>query len=196
VKEHEIIAVQALIEEKARLAEDKQQLKKKCKEEKKRLDAELERMKQKKVDLEQAEQSAVLQQIDQEFDEEHNKLLEQRKLVAVENRNINIVQRKIENCPSKIEITQFHKRLVELFDNMNLKAEENRKYINLYNTVQETKRLFGQEKKYLNEISGSYKACKGKKEKEVLCSNIKATLEAIQKNIEKSKKAVEDQRQD
>lgn len=125
------------------MAEDKQQLKKKCKEEKKRLDAELERMKQKKVDLEQAEQSAVLQQIDQEFDEEHNKLLEQRKLVAVENRNINIVQRKIENCPSKIEITQFHKRLVELFDNMNLKAEENRKYINLYNTVQETKRLFG-----------------------------------------------------
>jgi len=52
VKEHEIIAVSALIEEKARLAEDKSQLKKKCKDEKKRLDVELERMKQKKVDLE------------------------------------------------------------------------------------------------------------------------------------------------
>ena len=55
VKEHEIIAVSALIEEKARLAEEKTQLKKKCKEEKKRLDAELEKMNQKKVDLEQAE---------------------------------------------------------------------------------------------------------------------------------------------
>jgi len=62
-------------------------------------------MKQKKIDLDQAEHSAVLQQIDAEFDEEHSKLIEQRKLVAVENRNINIVQRKIENCPSKIEIT-------------------------------------------------------------------------------------------
>jgi hypothetical protein len=53
VKEHEIMAVTAMIEEKARLAEDKQQLKKKCKEEKKRLDVELERMKKRKVDLEQ-----------------------------------------------------------------------------------------------------------------------------------------------
>jgi len=79
---------------------------------------------------------------------------------------------------------------------MNLKAEENRKYINLYNTVQETKRLFGQERKYLNEINDSYKQCKNKKEKEFLCSNIKATLEAIHKNIEKSKKAVDDQRAD
>jgi hypothetical protein len=83
-----------------------------------------------------------LRQIDQEFEEEHGKLLEKRKLVAEQNRSINVVQRKIENCPSKIEITQFHKRLVELFENMNLKAEENRRYINLFNTVQETKKLF------------------------------------------------------
>ena len=62
--------------------------------------------------------------------------------MAEQNRSINVVQRKIENCPSKIEITQFHKRLVELFENMNLKAEENRRYINLFNTVQETKKLF------------------------------------------------------
>ena len=83
-----------------------------------------------------------MRQIDQEFEEEHNKLLEKRKLVAEQNRSINVVQRKIENCPSKIEITQFHKRLVELFENMNLKAEEKRRYINLFNTVQETKKLF------------------------------------------------------
>ena len=143
MKGHEITAVTALIEEKARLAEEKGQMKKKCKEEKKRLDAELEKMKQKKSDLEQTEQTQVLQQIDDEFAAEHTKLIEQRKLVAIENRNINVIQRKIENCPSKIEITQFHKRLVELFENMNLKAEENRKYINLYNTVQEIKKLFG-----------------------------------------------------
>lgn len=129
------MAVTALIEEKARLAEDKQQLKKKCKEEKKRLDVELERMKKRKVDLEQEEHARVLEEIDNEFNAEHSKLIDKRKLVAVENRNINIIQRKIENCPSKIEITQFHKRLVELFDHLNLKAEENRRHINLYNTV-------------------------------------------------------------
>lgn len=55
--------------------------------------------------------------------------------MAKENININIMQRKIENCPSNVELTQFHKRLIELFDNMNLKSEENRRYINLFNTV-------------------------------------------------------------
>ena len=92
--------------------------------------------------MEKDEHAQILRQIDAEFDQEHNKLLEQRKQIAQINRSITIVQRKIENCPSKIEITQFHKRLVELFDNLNLKSEENRRYVNLYNTVMETKRLF------------------------------------------------------
>ena len=74
-------------------------------------------------------------EIDEEFEAENAKLIAKRKLVAIENRNINIVQRKIENCPSKIEITQFHKRLVELFDYLNTKTEEMRRHSNLYNTV-------------------------------------------------------------
>lgn len=82
--------------------------------------------------------------------------------------------------------------MVELFDNMNLKAEENRKYINLYNTVMETQRLFQQEKKYINEINESYKNCKQKKEKEGLSTNIKAVVTAIHANIEKSQKQVGD----
>lgn len=176
MKEHEIVAVSAMIEEKARLADEKTQLKKKCKEEKKRLDAELERMKQRKDDMEQEEHARVLAEIDEEFEAENAKLIAKRKLVAIENRNINIVQRKIENCPSKIEITQFHKRMVELFDNLNMKTEEIRRHSNLFNTVQQTQMLFGKEKKYLEEISASYKGCKSKKEKEILKNNIIATL--------------------
>ncbi len=69
---------------------------------------------------------------------------------------------------------------------MNLKAEENRRYINLYNTVQETKKLFAQEKKYLNEINSAYRQSKQKKEREVLKNNIQATVEAISQNIKRS----------
>jgi len=92
-------------------------------------------MKKRREDMEKEEHAQILRQIDMEFENEHNKLLEQRKLVADQNRNITVLQRRLENCPSKIEITQFHKRLVELFDNLNLKSEENRRYVNLYNTV-------------------------------------------------------------
>jgi len=69
---------------------------------------------------------------------------------------------------------------------MNLKAEENRKYIQLFNTVQDTKKMFMNEKKYLTEINTSYRGCKGKKEKEVLSKNIQTTLAAIKGNIDKS----------
>lgn len=99
------MAVTALIEEKARLGEERTQLKKKCKEEKKRLDEELEKMKRRKEELQQEEHAAALKAIDDEYNEEHAKLLEKRKLLAVENRNVNVVQRKIENQPSKIEVT-------------------------------------------------------------------------------------------
>jgi len=62
------MAVSALIEEKARLGDEKQGMKKKCKEEKKRLDQELERMKKRKEDLEQEEHKEVLGEIDTEFE--------------------------------------------------------------------------------------------------------------------------------
>ena len=69
---------------------------------------------------------------------------------------------------------------------MNLKAEENRRYINLFNTVQETKKIFALEKKYLTEINSHYRECKQKKEKEQLKTNIFNTSTAVKGNIEKS----------
>lgn len=166
------MVVTALIDEKARLNEEKVQLRKNCRDEKAKLESELERMKKRREEMEKEEAAEVLRQIDTEFDGEHGKLLAQRKNIADINRNITVIQRKIENCPSKIEITQFHKRLVELFDNLNLKSEENRRYVNLYNTVMETRRLFRQQTDYMKEINDSYKGCKQKKEKEVLLHNI------------------------
>ena len=48
IQEHEIVVVSALIEEKARLAEAKTQLKKNCKDEKARLEEQLAKMQQRK----------------------------------------------------------------------------------------------------------------------------------------------------
>lgn len=79
---------------------------------------------------------------------------------------------------------------MELFDNLNLKSEENRRYVNLFNTVMETRRLFRQQTDYMKEINDSYKAAKQKKEKEVLLHNIKNVLEIIDKTINQSQDAM------
>ena len=85
---------------------------------------------------------------------------------------------------------------MELFDNLNLKSEENRRYVNLYNTVMETRRLFRQQTDYMREISDSYRNSKQKKEKEVLLHNIKNVLEIIDKNINQSTDGMTKLRQD
>ena len=64
-----------------------------------------------------------------------------------------------------------------------------------FNTSNETKKLFLQEKKYLTEINQSYRGCKNKKEKEQLKNNIANTLGAISGNITKSQQQVDAQRQ-
>lgn len=80
------MVVTALIEEKSRLGEEKVSLRKKCKEEKQRLDGELEKMRKRREAMEQEEHAELLRQIDAEFDNEHGKLLGQRKAIAEVNR--------------------------------------------------------------------------------------------------------------
>lgn len=57
VKANEVVVVTSLIEEKSRLDEQKKQLKKNCKEEKARLDAELEKAKQRRLRIEDEDQN-------------------------------------------------------------------------------------------------------------------------------------------
>ena len=77
-----------------------------------------------------------------------------------------------------------------------MKSEENRRYINLYNTVEETKRLFKQQSDYMKEIHETYKASKNKKEKEQLLVNLKSVMDILTKNISQSRETMRKLRQD
>ena len=92
----------------------------------------------------------------------------------------------MEACPSNIELSQFQARFVELFENMNFRTDENRKYISLFNTVMDTKKLFLQQCNYLKEINDTYKQAGQKKAKEVLLHNIKNILSFLQVNVLKA----------
>jgi chromosome segregation ATPase len=144
--------VSAMIDQKVKLAEEKTQLKRNCKEEKKKLESELERAQQKREAMEDQEHTSILAEIDQEYNAANDEVINQKKAIAEVNRAVTVLQRKIEACPSNVEVTQFHKRLVELFDNLNNRTTESRKYYNLFNTVQEVKTLFTTQIGYLKEI--------------------------------------------
>ena len=143
-------------------------------------------MQERRAAIEEEEHYAILRQIEAQYEQENEKVISQKKLLADQNRQINIIQRKIEQCPSNVEITQFHKRLVELFDNFNFKSEENRKYFQLYNVTQDIKQHFTTQSNYMKEINKTYKESKSKKEKEVLLHNLKNIVTVLQPKASKS----------
>ena len=114
-----------------------------------------------------------MRQIEAEYETESSRVIEQKKALAEQNMKVTVIQRKIESCPSNVEITQFTKRLFELFDSFNFKSEENRKYCNLFNTLVDSKKYFNQQLNYMREINDLYKQAKKKKEREVLLHNLK-----------------------
>ena len=90
IKEHEIMVVTALIDEKVRLNDEKVQLRRNCKDEKVKLEQELDRMKRRREEMEKEEAAEILRQIDAEYDQEHDKLVQQRKQIADVNRVISL----------------------------------------------------------------------------------------------------------
>lgn len=164
----------AKIHKKEELKQQIKDMKKKCKEEKVRLDEELIRIKKKNEELEKEEQARVLATIEAKYNEQYEKLMDQKKKIAEQNRSITALQRKIENCPSKIELSQYHKRFTELFETINAKFEENRKYSNLFNTKNEVKELLNHQINYINEIRKEFTNAKGKKERKVLQDNLES----------------------
>ena len=131
----------AKIEERDRIRKEIKKFKTDCKEKRKNMEVELERVRRHNEDLVKKEHAEILKRIDDKYTREYTKLMERRKKIAQQNREITILQRKIENCPSKIELQQYHKRFTELFDSIKLKFEENKKYVALYNTKEEVKQL-------------------------------------------------------
>jgi len=92
------------------------------------------------------------------------------------------LQRRLENTPSQTELTQYQRRFVELYEQINLKVEENRKFFTSYNSLLEIKDLLASEVQMLDSFQKGFKDAKKKSEKDEFAENVKeATLQVKQK---------------
>ena len=110
-------------------------MKKQLKQEKEKLEGELNKVNTTLKQMSSKEGSELIQQIDEGYGEEYKKLLAKKAEIAEKNKLISKLQRKIEQCPSKTELTQYIGRFTELYEQVNRRNEEYKKYINLYNTL-------------------------------------------------------------
>uniref|UniRef100_A0A672MLH2 Coiled-coil domain-containing protein 93 n=1 Tax=Sinocyclocheilus grahami TaxID=75366 RepID=A0A672MLH2_SINGR len=77
--------------------------------------------------------------IDQQYTADREKLQKIRLLMARRNREIAILQRKIDEVPSRAELTQYQKRFIELYSQVSATHKETKQFFTLYNTLDDKK---------------------------------------------------------
>ncbi|KAI1288131.1 Coiled-coil domain-containing protein 93 [Halotydeus destructor] len=112
------------------------------------------------------------------------KLSRLRAQLAKSSRTLSSVQRKMDDTPSRAELSQYQKRFVELYDQVSAKHVETKKFFLLYNQCQDARTQLEMELKLLNSIIDSY---------EIACSQLNSResfynqFESIVKKIDNAK---------
>ena len=145
-------------------------------------------MEKKREKMNSDENQKVFEEIDSNYSTELNNLLTKKQSLFEENKEINILLRKIQVNPSKLELLQYQKRFEELYEQINIVNEKNRELINEINAKEEVKKLLQHKQETYVDLKDVYKDCKSKKEKE----NFKKSIEGVVSNMEESSKRTTD----
>jgi hypothetical protein len=108
------------------------------------------------------------QAIKQQYEEDLKKLQKIRQLSARRAREMVVLQRKIDDVPSRAELTQYQRRFVELYEqgSVNMmrllmfavaaKHRETKQHYTLYNTLCDVLRFMEKEHSLLNSINDNF----------------------------------------
>uniref|UniRef100_A0A4W5RL65 Coiled-coil domain-containing protein 93 n=1 Tax=Hucho hucho TaxID=62062 RepID=A0A4W5RL65_9TELE len=96
------------------------------------------------------------QLIDKQYNTDREKLQKIRLLMARRNREIAVLQRKIDEVPSRAELTQYQKRFIELYGQVSATHKETKQFFTLYNTLDDKKVYLEKEVNLLNSIHDNF----------------------------------------
>ncbi|XP_028992202.1 coiled-coil domain-containing protein 93 [Betta splendens] len=133
------------------------------------------------------------QLIDKQYNNDREKLQKIRLLMARKNREIAIMQRKIDAVPSRAELTQYQKRFIELYSQVSATHKETKQFFTLYNTLDDKKVYLEKEVNLLNSIHDNFQqAMSSSGAKEQFLRQMEQIVEGIkQSRIKMEKKKQE-----
>lgn len=79
--------------------------------------------------------------------------------------SIGLKLRQIDEIPTRIELIQYERRFVELYDESALKLDETRKYFSVYNTLEETLKHMRKEVSLIDSINENFTEAMSQNEK-------------------------------
>jgi chromosome segregation ATPase len=164
-----------------------------CKEEMERLQAEIEAVKR-HANAEDTDDEQT-QLIDNQYKADKEKLSKIRLLLARKNREISALQRKIDEVPTRAELSQYQRRFVELYNQVATKHKETKQFYTLYNTLDDTKLYLNKEVNLLNSIYDTFEqAMASPGTKEQFLKQFEQIVEGVKQNFNKLEKKKQEEK--
>uniref|UniRef100_A0A673HJB7 Coiled-coil domain-containing protein 93 n=1 Tax=Sinocyclocheilus rhinocerous TaxID=307959 RepID=A0A673HJB7_9TELE len=184
--------LRALVAMNENLKHQEQTFRSHCREEMTRLQQNIEELKL-EYGEEGDEKKEMNMLIDQQYTADREKLQKIRLLMARRNREIAILQRKIDEVPSRAELTQYQKRFIELYSQVSATHKETKQFFTLYNTLDDKKVYLEKEVNLLNSIHDHFQqAMASSGSKEQFLRQMEQIVEGIkQSHIKMEKKRQE-----
>lgn len=176
------------------LKKQEQDFKAHCKEEMTRLKAQIEDLKN-QTDEEDSGDKERASIIDKQYAADKKKLHKIRLLLARKTREIAVLQRKIDEVPSRAELSQYQRRFVELYNQVASKHKETKQFYTLYNTLDDTKLYLNKEVNLLNSIHDNFtQAMSSPANKEQFLKQFEQIVEGVKQNKEKVEKRKQEEK--
>lgn len=127
-----------------------------------------------------------VQEIEATFTKEEAKHAALRAGVAKRSRAVQLLSRKLDDIPTRPELIQYERRFVELYDTVQTKLAETRRYFDAYNVLTDTKKFLQKEISLLNSLQGQVaEAVKTEEGRTSLVSSLRGIKEGVGKNLDR-----------
>eukprot|EP00117_Sycon_ciliatum_P001336 scpid63955/ scgid7041/ Coiled-coil domain-containing protein 93 len=172
------------------LKRQEQEFKTHCKEEMTRLKTEIAKLSDGDGGPEDQERRDL---IAKQYETDQAKMQKIRQVLARRNRQNASLQRKIDEVPSRTELSQYQRRFVELYNQVASTLTETRQFYTLYNSLDDTKLYLQKEVNLLNSIHDNFQQAMAS---EANKKQFLKQMEGIVDGIKANKSKVDKRRQD
>ncbi|XP_052091214.1 coiled-coil domain-containing protein 93-like isoform X1 [Mytilus californianus] len=176
------------------LKKQEQEFKAHCKEEMSRLKGQIEEVKEQTSEEDSGDKERV-SLIDKQYEADREKLHKIRLLLARKTREIAVLQRKIDEVPSRAELSQYQRRFIELYSQISSTHKETKQFYTLYNTLDDTKLYLHKEVNLLNSVHDTFSQAMGSQgTKEQFLKQFEQIVEGIKQNKAKVEKRKQEEK--
>uniref|UniRef100_K3X990 Uncharacterized protein n=1 Tax=Globisporangium ultimum (strain ATCC 200006 / CBS 805.95 / DAOM BR144) TaxID=431595 RepID=K3X990_GLOUD len=157
-QQHALATLRQFVTKNEVLKRQKNELRARCRTELDALQARIAHLKEQAVHdaANQDEETLRLNGIEQMHTQLAAKHKDMKVALAKQTREIQLKMRKIDEIPTRIELVQYEKRFLELYEEVALTLEETRKYYCTYNTLQTTQEFLEKEISLINSIHENF----------------------------------------